>query len=829
MNNDVLSLYIDQQEQLWVGTSGGLTRIFMQSKPFHVSQYTLREGLYNNTIHGIQEDKKNNIWVSTNHGLTVFDRGQNSFKNFDANDGLLNNEFADGANFQSRHSEKLFFGGIDGLDVVYPSKTSTLNYFPRLAVKEFLIHNIDITPNSGILENNIDLTTDISLSHDQNFISFSFTTLDYLSKQKSEYAYFLENFDKAWNYIGQQQSITLTNIPPGHYKLNINATNENGKWNSKPRTFSISIAPPFWKTTWAYLLYALCGLGLQVGIILYIRERARAKRALSMDRFKAQQLKELNDYKLQFFTNVAHEFRTPLTLILGPVTSLLNKITDADSKSQLKTIHNNSIRLQKLIEELIQFRKIESGKDELELSLTDLVPLTQQIVESFQEFAIEKDIHLEFHPEPESLQALIDLKKFEKILLNLVSNAIKYNSKGGIVTVTLKQENSQAIFQIRDEGLGIAEGNKDKIFESFYHNPSELMDGNGLAKSTGIGLSLTKSLVMIHRGEIHVESKLGKGSTFTVRLPITKESYRDIPEEKSLIMPVLNLSEKVLLEFEAEPLLTDMPEKASRAMANKNAYSLLVVDDSAQITSLLENILSNKYIIHKAHHGKRALTILEEEHVDLVISDILMPDMDGLTLCKTIKENIQTSHIPVILLTAKSEIENRIQGLQVGADSYIPKPFHPEHLFIRIEKLIERMELIRRKFQNSANLELPQVSGISDRDDLLFSKITQCIQNRLGETEFNADDIGDEVGMSKASLYRKVKTITGLTPHGLIKQYRLKKAADLLKNSSLTVSEVIYETGFNSRYYFYKSFNEMFHCHPKDFNALTASAESKKS
>lgn len=828
VNNDVLSLYIDKQEQLWVGTSGGLTRIFMQSKPFRVNQYTLREGLYNNSIHGIVEDQKNNIWVSTNHGLTMFDRNQNSFKNFDSNDGMQNNEFADGASFQSRNSEKLFFGGIDGLDVVYPSKISTLNYFPRLAVKEFQIHNSDVTPNSGVIESNIDLATDISLSYDQNFISFSFTTLDYWSKQKSEYAYFLENFDKDWNYIRQQQSITLTNIPPGHYKLNINSTNENGKWNSKPRTFSIVIAPPFWKTYWAYAFYVIAGIGIQVGIVLIIRQRARNKRALAMDRFKTLQLKELNDYKLQFFTNVAHEFRTPLTLILGPVTSLLNKITDADSKSQLKTIHNNSIRLQKLIEELIQFRKIESGKDKLELSNTDLVPFTHQVVESFQEFAVERDIHLEFHPEPETLPSLIDLKKLEKILLNLISNAIKYSSKGGIVAVSLKQASGKAIFQIRDEGFGIAAQDKNKIFESFYHNPAELLDGNGLAKSTGIGLSLTKSLVLIHRGEINVESKLGKGSAFTVTLPITKEAYRDIQEDKSLVMPVLNLSEKVSLEFEAEPMSIALPEKTNSS-SNKNSYSLLVVDDNAQITSLLENILSDKYFIHKAHNAKRALTILEEEHVDLVISDILMPEIDGLTLCKMIKENIQTSHIPVILLTAKVEIENRIQGLQVGADSYIPKPFHPEHLFIRIEKLIERMELVRKKFQNSANLELPQVSGISDRDDVLFSKIIQCIQNHLNEPEFNADDIGDEVGMSKASLYRKVKTITGLTPHGLIKQYRLKKAADLLKNSTLSVSEVIYETGFNSRSYFYKSFNEMFHCHPKDFNATVSTVENKKS
>ncbi len=822
-NNDVLSMYIDHHEQLWVGTSGGLNRLLLQSKPYQVSHYTLHEGLANNTIHGILEDANANIWVSTNHGLVMYDQKNKSFKNFDVNDGLQNNEFADGANYKSKISEKLYFGGIEGLDIVYPSKVNLLNHFPRLSVKEFMVHNVAVEPGdaSKILSRNIDFTQNIVLTYDQNFISFSFTTLDYWNKQKSEFAYFLENFDKGWNYIGQQQALTLTNIPPGQYTLNINFSNENGIWSATPRKFMITITPPFWKTSWAYFFYIVAALGIQTGIILYIRWRSKTKKAIAIERFKAQQLKDLNDYKLQFFTNIAHEFRTPLTLILGPVTSLLNKISDEDAKSQLKTIYSNSVRLQKLIEELIQFRKIETGKDVLEISILDLVPFTHQVVESFQGYATERDIHLEFHTDPESLQALVDAKKVEKILINLISNAIKYSANGGKVVVWLREDKKMAVFVVRDDGIGIAEENKHKIFESFYQNPSQLIDTKGFAKSTGIGLSLTKSLVNIHRGEINFESRLGKGSTFKVTLPIGKEFYQDLTGEFTPFMQPINLSEKISLEFETDHFLLSQVEKAKSSATTRRTYSLLVVDDNEQITSLLENILSDKYFIHKAHHGNRALSILEEERVDLVVSDILMPDMDGLVLCKKIKENIQTSHIPVILLTAKVEIENRIEGLQVGADSYIPKPFHPEHLFIRIEKLIERMELVRKKFRNFGETETPHLSmGISERDDLFFSKITHCIQNHLSEPEFNAGDIGEDVGMSKASLYRKVKTITGLTPHGLIKQYRLKKAADLLRNSSLSVSEVIYETGFNSRSYFYKSFNEMFHCHPKDFNVL---------
>jgi len=821
INNDILSLHIDNQEQLWIGSSGGLDRLNLQNKPYRIDHFTQRDGLPNNTIHGIAEDAKTNLWLSTNRGLVMYNRERNSFKSFDSNDGLRNNEFADGAAFQSTVSDKLFFGGIDGLDIVHPLKIHPQNYLPKLAITEFQVHNTPIVPGdeSKILTQNIDVTRAITLRHDQNFISFFFTTLDYWNKQKSKYFYFIENFDKEWNEIDQQQSFTLTNIPPGYYTLNINYKNENGDWGPDPKIIYITVTPPFWKSTWAYAFYILLAIGLQISILLYIRWRNKAKRSIAMSKFKTQQLEVLNDYKLQFFTNIAHEFRTPLTLILGPVASLLQKNNNQGDQKQLKTIYSNSLRLQKLIDELIQFRKIESGKERLILASVDLIRFTQEILESFQQYAADRDIHLEFYPEPDTLIAFIDFKKVEKILINLISNAIKYNSHGGMVSVTLREVDGKAIFVIRDEGIGIAESNMDKIFESFYQNPIELLNTNGIEKSTGIGLSLTKSLIHIHSGDIQVESKLNKGSTFTVTIPIAKEYYQDIPIENPVVLSSSHLPEKISLEFTTDHYLTDEVEKKIRH-ATKHAYSLLIVDDHASIISLLDNILSDRYYIHKAHNGKKAISILEEERIDLVISDVIMPDMDGLTLCKKIKENIHTSHIPVILLTARGEIENRIEGLQVGADSYIPKPFHPEHLFIRIEKLIERMELIRKKFKNFGELELSHLStGIGEQDDTFFSKIVQCIQKHLSEPEFNADMMAEEVGMSKASLYKKVKTITGLTPHGLIKQYRLKKAADLLRDSSMSVSEVIYETGFNSRSYFYKSFNEMFHCHPKDFAA----------
>lgn len=824
-NDDVISLFINDKEELWVGTSGGVNKISLQVKPYSISHYTQKEGLPNNTIHAILQDANNMLWLSTNNGLVMFDPKKAAFKNFDTNDGLQNNEFTDGASYRSRLSEKLFFGGINGLDIIYPTKLDTVSNFPRLTISEFQVHNVIVTPrdSSKILKKHIDLAKEISLNYDQNFISFHFTTLNYWNKQRTEYAYFLEKFDKSWNYIGQQSVVNLTNIPPGKYMLHINYTNENGAWNTNPKKIAIMVHPPFWKTSWAYALYFLLLVALQIGIVLIIRQRARTKRAAAINKFKIDQMKELNDYKLQFFTNVAHEFRTPLTLIFGPVTALIKKASNAWDRYQLKTIYGNSLRLQKLIEELIQFRKIESGKEKPQVTHVELVSFTQDIVETFLQHAVDHDVNLEFQPEPEALSAWVDTKKLEKILINLISNAIKYNVKGGHVDVVLKEKNNHAIFIIKDTGIGIADSDRSKIFESFYQNDAQQQEQQPFAMSTGIGLSLTKSLVELHRGEIRLESVPSKGSTFTITLPITQEAYEGYNDEKTFTLPVTNLEEKVQQEF---GYINRAPEAVSASIeqiAEQEHYTVLIVDDHDQILVLLQSILADKYKILTARNGNEALKVLEDEKVDLVISDILMPGMDGLTLCRRIKDNIQTSHVPVILLTAKAEIEDRIEGLQMGADSYIPKPFHPDHLFIRIEKLIKNREQIKKRFENFAEVELGQMStGISEKDDEFFVRITQCIEKHLSESEFSADTIADEVGMSKASLYKKVKATVGLTPHGLIKQYRLRKAADLLKNSNMSVSEVIYETGFNSRSYFYKSFNEMFHCHPKDFGGAKA-------
>jgi signal transduction histidine kinase/ligand-binding sensor domain-containing protein/DNA-binding response OmpR family regulator len=823
-NDDVLSLYIGSRDQLWIGTSGGINRISLQGRPYQNTHFTHDKALANNTIHSILEDNQGMLWLSTNSGLILFDPRTGLFKTYDANDGLLNNEFTDGAAYKPSGGEKLFFGGINGLDVIYPAKQDTSQYFPKLAITHFYVHNklITASDSSNILGQHIDLVSEISLAHTQNFISLHFTTLDYWNKHRIEYGYFLENFDQDWNYIQAQQGINLTNMPRGDYKLLINYK-KDGVWNPHPRTLAIRVRPPWWHTPWAYAAYGALLLGAQLMLVLYIRQRGLAKRAASLDQYKMQQLKELNDYKLQFFTNIAHEFRTPLTLILGPVASLIDKTNSVWEKSQLKTVYGNSLRLQKLIEELLQFRKIESGKEVARVSETELVCFTREIVETFSEHALAHEVQLEFTPEEEQLQGWVDVQKLEKILINLISNAIKYNEAGGWVKVLLQEQEGWARFTIKDSGQGIDPLLQENVFEAFYQHPRSEPTGHGFPKSTGIGLSLTKRLVELHQGRLQLESWPGKGTVFTLLIPIRQEAYVHSQTGTPQLLPATDLAEQVSQEFtQGSSSPADSLQLIPDA-TNERHSSLLIVDDNPQIIILLQSLLADHYHTYTAGNGKEALHILEKKKIDLVISDIVMPIMDGLSLCTTIKDNIATSHIPVILLTAKAEIEYRIEGLQVGADSYIPKPFHPEHLFVRIEKLIQNREQIRERFSSLAEPELGEFSmGMGVKDDEFMLRISRCIQTHLSNTEFTAEAIAEEVGMSKASLYKKVKALTNLTPHGLIKQYRLKKAAELLLHSGMNVSEVIYETGFNSRSYFYKSFNETYHCHPKDFGKAKA-------
>lgn len=821
INDDVLSLCVCDKQKLWVGTSGGLSVLNLSYKPYQFQHYSERNGMPNNTVHGIMHDATGDVWISTNSGLARLNTSEGDFINFNKTDGLQNLEYTDGAVFRDTVTHFLYFGGTEGLDWFDPLKIEASDNFPPIFLNEFHLKNILVMPgeSNSILSTSLNATDQIELRYNQNFFSFYFTTLNYYNSEKCQFAYYLEGFDNAWNYVGHQRLASFTNVPPGEYTLKVRATNEDLIYGNQIREVSILIHPPFWNTIVAFLFYLLI-LGLSIALILrLLKRRSIKRREVEMEKMERVKAEEINRYKLQFFTNIAHEFRTPLTLIIAPAAILEEQL---DGKKRLgqyaRSIFQNANRLQRLISELIEFRKVETKNMKLSVGRYELVQYISKLTKAFEVYAKLNNLSLRFLPSNQDIEAWIDLEKFEKILFNLVSNAFKFTPAGGKVEIELVEKDEHILLLVRDTGIGIPTEFPDKIFDRFYQHKSNFQRDDKSQESSGVGLSLTKSLVELHKGTITARNLPGGGSEFRVLIPNRREDF-----EQELVDDLQKPSnEKIRMKVEEEFQVVQMfstNEEIIKPEDDKREYSLLVIDDSYEVCNLVESLLIDKYVIYKAYDGKTALETLNRESIDLVISDVIMPGMDGLELTSLIKTDINTSHIPVILLTARASMEHRIEGLEVGADSYIPKPFNPRHLMVRIEKLIASSERFRNSFRE---YDTPQprselLEGLTPVDQTLLTGLIDFIEENIQDNNLSADQLSSHIAMSKTQLYRKIKALTGLTPHGLINYLRLKKAAMELKHSEKTVSEVFYETGFNNRSYFYRSFKKAFGVPPGDY------------
>lgn len=817
-NNDVLSLLIDKNKRLWVGTSGGLNSIDLNT--LEVKQHT-NNCVNNNTIHAILEDQFSDLWLTTNNGIFKFSPGDNNCKNFNWNDGLINYEYTDGAYFKPKKENNLYFGGTKGLDIITPSKITVSKSFPKLIITGINISNSRNKENIGnynpaISINHVENHSELNLEHYQNFIELKFTSLDYWNKQRCNYRYHIKGYNDDWVNLGSSSSINLTNISSGTYEIHLNNSNEEGIWNSEEFVFTILISPPFWATNFAFVVYLLLFFALQLFLIFLFRKRAKKRKAIAFEILKRKQDEATQQYKLDFFTDVAHEFRTPLTLIFGHVVSLLEKTKDNEVfHSTMSKVYKNTLRLQKLIDEIIQFRKIEIGRESLSLKQIDVVYFTGEIIESFQKYASDKNIQLSFKSNHKSILCYLDPAKLEKILINLISNAIKYNIKGGKVILKINQDGNKLLFSIKDTGIGIDENHMKTIFERFnaFQN-SNLVKTN----SVGIGLSLTKKLIKMHQGDIFVKSIVNKGSVFKFWLPT------DIKIDGEEYFKSNYLFNKEALYEQVDVFFDDYKSKSQKIQDNKittHNHTVLIVDDNTNILLLLKDLLNEKYNIVSCTNTTDAYKVLKVKNISIVVSDVVMPDGDGYTFCQKLKADIDTSHIPVILLTAKGDIEERIQGLEMGADAYIPKPFHPKHLHIRIEKLIESRDLLKDKFALYSRLKKDSPTlGIGRRDDEFFKKLHDCIIEKISDSTLDAQLLADNLNMSKTSLYKKIKTLTNKTPHSIINEYRLKKATLLLIETDTNISEIIDVVGYNSRSYFYKIFNETFGCSPVEYRNM---------
>ncbi|SNR56995.1 two-component regulator propeller domain-containing protein [Flavobacterium sp. ov086] len=817
-NNDILCLQTDSKNQLWVGTSFGLNLLehIKDDGKAVFKNFTVNNGLPDNTIHGIITDQKDNLWLSTNFGISKFDFSKLKFINYTKNDGLQNNEFADGAFYKELKSQFIFMGGIKGFNYFLPQKIKESAVIPDLFIDKISGQNQPIPYYQGlVITPNSNTRPSIVLNHNQNFFDIELTALTYINTEKCLYAYQLTNFDNDWKNIGNRKIISFTNVPKGKYSLWLKWSNADGVWGKPVHAIDICIKPVFWQSKLALLIYALLSLAFVVFVISYYKKR----QLLQQNIYFRKKEEELHENKLNFFTEIAHEFQTPLTLIVGPVEKL-SEAKNLSEKNQkfIQMVQRNSSRLLFLTQQLLEFRRAEYNFLQIKAKKFDLISLIEQIAELFDEWALDKNIDYKLDIPP-TLSGWYDKDKIEKIVFNLMSNAFKYTPINGRITLKLyiQEKGSEKLnITVTNTGKGILKEELDSVFDPFFLANTHKETDNNMFR-TGIGLAYVKKLSTVLRGQIEVSSTLNKETTFTVLLPCNKDSF-DKKELEISQSPILisNHLKNILEEIPIKN--TEIPNKISILEEIEDQRKvILVVEDEKEIHSLLQQILSKKYKLISAFNGLEALKILENEIPDIIISDVMMPFMDGVEFCKKIKGQSKTCHIPFIMLTAKDSVIHRIEGIGSGANSYIPKPFHPDHLSIRIKKLLEEKKLVLKHFTDDILVDNLSTKPTDTNEKDFIKKVIKLIRNNIDNENLQSLFIEKELGISNSQLYRKTKLLFGFTPSDLIRTIRLKYAAELLRKNKLTVSEVCYQSGFNNRSYFYREFNKLYNSTPKNY------------
>jgi len=809
-NDDILSLLTNTKGNGWVGSSNGIFSLSpVTDDSAIVSGLLVHSDLSNTSIHAIQQDRQGNLWVTTNQGLSLIDINRRRVRNFSVNDGLINFEYSDGASFFDVKTGRLYVGGTMGVDIIQTDEIKFSSYFPPIAINQLFIRNLPAeTGYKGILNRRINHQGTLSLKYNQNSLTFYVSPLIFWGHERYRISYRLQNFLEEWTTNPPNQPIAFSNLSPGKYILQIRVSDENGNWSKQYREIVINIAPPFWRTTWAYIGYLLILVGIQLLIFAAYRRREARKKEAVLQEFQKQKEAELQSYKIEFFTNVAHEFRTPLTLITSHIHALLEETRNTAENPRLLKVFNNSIKLQKLVVEIMQFRKLEKGKEPLHIQLAKPVELIREVVSDLDQLSYTRNIYCEIHADDNNFEFRTDADKFQRIFTNLISNAIKYNNPGGSVVITIKSEKPGLTVLIDDNGIGIQPEHFQKIFEPFGISKAKKKGSFPGYQSTGLGLAVTKGLVELLKGSIRFENRQDEGTRFICEFP----DVHELSPVELLDEPADELDELSYID-ENEP---DKPTENTEILKGKPL--ILLVDDDSKILGLLSDFLKSDYNIIFAMNGIEAYDKVLAEKPDLIVSDIMMPEMDGIEFCIKLRENFDTSHLPIILLTARAEIEDRISGLNAGADSYIPKPFHLKHLKVRIEKLLQSWASIKSRFGQPED----HPTLVKEIPDPFFQKMLNYIDENIDDETFSSERLCDKLAISKSSLYNKTRSLLGSTPHSLINQRRLSKAASLLKSTSLTVSEIIDQTGFTSRTHFYDLFNKAYGCSPSDYRNRSA-------
>lgn len=815
-SNVVLTLCKDRNGNLWIGTGGGgLSRYHFASKK--LTRYSSKDGLANSTIYAALADNAGNIWVSTNKGISKYDVTQNHFYNYDVNDGLQEGQYNPGSAMYNDIAGFMCFGGTMALNIFYPEQVVETLKKPRVMISGFRLFNKTVEvgsedDNDAVLTNVISQTRHITLRHDQSVITFEFVGINYSYPEKNRYAYKLEGLDRDWNYVGKQRSATYRYLEPGSYVFKVKASNQEDVWNDDYESVAITILSPFWKTPLAYLIYGLVLGALCVAALTIRKRQLLLSKRLSLEKAQRKREQQLVQEKLSFFTEISHEFRTPLTLMIGPLEEMLHQENgNTPNGRKLNMVYRNAYKLLALINKLLDYRKVESGNIVLKVMEDDLVAFTEDIFITFKELAERKNIRFSFVPHVATLMVWFDKEKLEMVLNNIIANSFKYIGQGNEIRIEVRPRpagqgtTGEAEVQISDNGIGIPKRQMKNIFDWFYKGK----DSGPM--SSGIGLALAQKLVHLHKGEISVESEEGRGATFRVKIPLGKDHFKadeivvDIHEEKLLI------DEKGDV---AIPTATEDEDTTGR----KGLSSLLIVEDEDEIRSFLREYLAPHFKILEARHGKEGLAVAHDHYIDLVISDVMMPEMDGIDFCKELKNNIRTSHIPVILLTAKTQLTHHKEGIETGADAYITKPFSPEMLTLTINNLLQSRENVKRYYRNLFTSTAPVAEEATPSPDKEFLRaIYDVLKANINHTGFSIDDLCDALAMSRPLLYKKVKMLTGLSPVEYLRSLRMQEAAVLLKSGKYKVFEVVYMVGFSDLKYFRQCFVKEFGSAPSKF------------
>ncbi|MEJ6980693.1 two-component regulator propeller domain-containing protein [Pedobacter sp. P351] len=826
-NNDVQYIHRDRMGQMWVGTfGGGLNKAILDpaTKKLKFRIYTRDEGLPNDIILSIVDDNKGNLWLATENGLSQFNRLTQSFKNYDSYDGLPPVGFSEAACFRSR-SGHLYFGCVKGYIYFNPARLSNQKLNANMALTNIQLYNKDIIPGTpgSPLKFSLNSTELITLDYDQDVVSIDYTVLDYRAGQKVSYAYILKGYDKGWHYVKNQHKATYTNLPPGKYEFIVKGTSTELFNNIPAKSLKITVLPPPWLSIWAYIAYCIV-------LVILIEMARRVISTMIKLRNNVAVEHRLTDLKMQFFTNISHELRTPLTLIVSPLEDISkNEPISARGRENINIVNRNANRMIRLINQLLDFRKVQSGKMRLRLSEIEIVGLLKEISKYFTGLAQEKNIDLQINSDVDELYAWLDEEKIDIVIYNLLSNAFKFSPPNKTIRIDVSaiKRNRDFTITITDQGHGIPKQKLSKIFELYYEG-DKISDNN--LKGTGIGLALSKELIEAHYGTISADNSPEGGMIFSIELKTGKEHFK-AGEADFVNTPQLS----AFINSGYPDAVSD--KISDRLAVSRNAkpdmQSLLLVEDNSELRKFLAAQLSQFYRVLEAADGAEGFKAACDNLPDLIISDVMMPNMDGIEMLDKIKTDAHTSHIPVILLTAKSSVESMIEGLKYGADFYITKPFHTDHILASVENLLsQRKKLFESLVSHDKKLVQikPDEILITSRDEEFLKDVIRIVEAGILESEFNIDNVAEAVGVGRTAFYKKLKSLTGLAPVEFVRDMRLKRAMQLLDAAEYTVSEISYMTGFSSSGYFSTCFKEKYKVSPSEYmkNKKSNNAHSQK-